>query len=235
MTEISTMKKRMSCYGLILFDMDGTLYFQRPLRLEMGARLASYYLLRPHRIKELLALKKYRQLRERVGGAFDPVSLYEEAGQGYHMTADRTEAVIQRWMYRMPYRILKKYRDDGLWALIRILQEEGIRTAVYSDYPARGKMEALEMEFPYCFCGEDPLIRSLKPDPKGILKIMEQFDVKKEDVLMVGDRLVKDGAAAAAAGVDYLILPSGRRKRRKMLKRIMLCGRVEKLCGTAVK
>ena len=48
----------------VVWDLDGTLYYQRDMRIKMALSLVSYYLIRPHRIKELLAVKQFRQIRE---------------------------------------------------------------------------------------------------------------------------------------------------------------------------
>ena len=57
------MTKPLLNYRAVIFDMDGTLYYQLPLRLRMGGKLAAYYLRHPLRYKELLAVKTFREIR----------------------------------------------------------------------------------------------------------------------------------------------------------------------------
>ena len=48
----------------VIFDVDGTLYHQRPVRIRMACRLAGFFLLHPLRIRELLGIRHFRKLRE---------------------------------------------------------------------------------------------------------------------------------------------------------------------------
>lgn len=211
------MRKRPEEYRLVIFDLDGTLYFQRPLRLAMAARLACFYLLHPWRMRELLVLRNYRRIRENAGvlEVDAEEKQYEEAGRSCGLSAAAARAVILHWMYEVPCRILKRFRDGEVRTLMERLQEQGVLTVVYSDYPVSEKLAALEMKVPLQFCAADPQIRCLKPDPRGILAILEQCGVAKQEVVMIGDRMEKDGEAAVRAGIDYCILSSRPSKRKK--------------------
>ena len=48
-----------------IFDVDGTLYSQKNVRIKMFFRLVRFYGLRMHRLKELHALYCFRKLREK--------------------------------------------------------------------------------------------------------------------------------------------------------------------------
>ncbi len=86
---------------LVIFDVDGTLYFQRPVRKEMALRLAGYYLTHPWRWKELLGIYYFRKLRETEAGR--TASLEEQirgAARRARMKQDeRLKRAIQRWMF----------------------------------------------------------------------------------------------------------------------------------------
>lgn len=58
------MQKKLTEYRTVIFDMDGTLYFQSPVRLCMAVSLGLYYMIHPYKIKELMVLKKFRKMRE---------------------------------------------------------------------------------------------------------------------------------------------------------------------------
>lgn len=214
------MRKKTDEYRLVIFDLDGTLYLKHPLRLAMAGKLLGFYLLRPGRIKELLSLKRYRDIREKADSLTeeDAARQYGEAGRPYGLDAAAVEAVIRYWMYRAPCKILKRFRDDGVAELISALQERGIMTAVYSDYPVSGKLKALEIDTPFQFCASDPQIQRMKPDPKGILAVLQRCGVKANEAVMIGDRMDKDGMAAINAGIDYCVLPPGPVKRKKAVK-----------------
>lgn len=216
------MRKKLEEYRLVIVDLDGTLYYQGPVRIVMAGRLMTYYLTHPGRIKELFALKKYREIRERAVSLEkqEAEAQYEEAGKELGLSGVYVKQVIQYWMYEVPGRILKYFRDDRLIEIIFKLQKKGILVAVYSDYPVTMKLEALELEGMPAFSSEHPNIRCLKPDPKGILSILEQMGIQKQDAVMIGDRREKDGEAAIRAGIDYLILSPHKLKRNKQMEMV---------------
>lgn len=54
--------------------------------------------------------------------------------------------------------------------------------------------------------GDD--VANPKPDPEGIFKIKEQFEVSLEEILYLGDSIV-DAKATMAAGVDFMAVLTG--------------------------
>lgn len=74
----SRMRKCFMDYTGVIFDVDGTLYYQWPLRLRMLKRMACYYLCHPLRWKEALAVKVFRQVREHWG---DPGKREKDHGE----------------------------------------------------------------------------------------------------------------------------------------------------------
>lgn len=214
------MKKKIDQYNLVIFDLDGTLYYQRPLQCMMALSLAGYYAFHLRRIKELFVVKKYRKIREVSAGTYteDVSEHYRQAGQSYGFSAKEAEIIIQRWMYTVPCRLLKYVRDNRLKVIIDQLQSRGITATVYSDYPVEEKLEALEMTFPRCFSSFDPVIQCLKPNPVGITNILKEMNTLPQDAVMIGDRMSKDGQAAISAGIDYCILSRNPLTRKKQLQ-----------------
>ena len=64
MKQSSMRKKSLYDYQVVIFDLDGTLYFQRPFRLRMIRFLAHRLLTQPSCIKDFMIIKKYRSVRE---------------------------------------------------------------------------------------------------------------------------------------------------------------------------
>ena len=64
MNQSSMRKKSLYDYQVVIFDLDGTLYFQRPFRLCMLRFLAGYLLTHPRCAKDFLIIKKYRCVRQ---------------------------------------------------------------------------------------------------------------------------------------------------------------------------
>lgn len=222
------MKKTLTDYQLILFDMDGTLYFQRPLQFHMGMKMAASCLSRQG-LKEIIIILKFRKLREhwqksaQTGNSIDiDHAQYSELAASCKVSVDEIERIVQKWIYKKPLDILCKYRDNKLITLIESLMPQKTQLAIYSDYPATDKRNALQLPPIPCFYGGQPEIGCMKPDPKGILTIMSHYNIQNpSDVLMIGDRESKDGRAASAAGTDCLILKRYKFLRNKQYRELL--------------
>ena len=51
-------------------------------------------------------------------------------------------------------------------------------------------------------------VQAEKPDPKGLLKVLEDLNLKKEEVLYIGDSIV-DAKTAENAGVKFAAVLTG--------------------------
>lgn len=217
--------KPLNTYRLILWDLDGTLYFQKEFRKKMALVLLQELCLKPHKWKELLVILKYRSLREHWEkedtGADLEQRQYEKTGEAFGMEAKKVEKIIHYWMHQKPLEYLYQYRDENAVKIIQRLQKEEKMVTVYSDYPTKEKLEALQIYVKESFSSLDKNINSMKPNPKGLNYIIQKYGVKKDEVLMIGDRMEKDGEAALAAGVDYWILDRDRRKRQEQYRDVI--------------
>ncbi|MDO4187701.1 MAG: HAD family hydrolase [Lachnospiraceae bacterium] len=202
-------------YDLYVFDVDGTLYFQNKLRFIMATRLLGYYISHINKIRDLLIIKDFRSLREK---AKDTDRLYELTAEKNKTSVGRVEEVIKKWIYENPIDAVAKSKDLELCKLTRELQSSGKKVAIWSDYEAKDKLEALSIECENVYTAEQERVGELKPSPKGLLLIMNDLEVTPDRTLMIGDRMVKDGEAAKAAGCDYLILSKSKNKRKKQLE-----------------
>ena len=81
----------------------------------------------------------------------------------------------------------------------------GKRVAVFSDYPDVEKVSALGLQAWPIVCATDDEVARLKPDPAGLLRILNQSGVHPNRALMIGDRFDRDGLAARRANVRALI------------------------------
>ncbi len=228
----------LSQYELIITDMDGTLYFQRPVQLLMGMRMAFAALFSKNGRKELSAVLAFRKEREALseesgfsgasseetslpGASSEETSLpgntsfenilYERTARKVGMSAEEAERAVKKWLYEKPVSTVGFFGDRKLIRILDRCRGNGITVVILSDYPASDKAEALGIStYPEYYSG-DPAIGVLKPDPAGILYAMSDNGVTdKEKVLVIGDRDSKDGAAARAAGTDFVILRKSR-------------------------
>lgn len=195
-------------YKLVIFDLDGTLYHQPKLRLLMLFELLLYYIFRPHKISELRILKVFR--REREKHAFSSNSnirknQYKWCAEKTGYSESKVKKIVETWMQQKALKHLKKCQFKNIPALMTKLNRTS-QVAVYSDYPAKTKLQAMKLDIEHSFCSEQDEIDALKPNPKGLFFIINYFNIDKEKVLFIGDRDELDGACARAAGIDYIII-----------------------------
>lgn len=215
--------KKIDEYKLVIWDLDGTLYFQKEFRIKMIMVLAGGLIFHPRHWKDAFVILKYRSLRDKWDAADTGADLekrqYMEAGKPFGMSGEQVEKIIVHWMMEEPLKHLKAYRDERVVKTIKILQEKGVQTVVYSDYPTKDKLRALGIQVSDSFSAMDDVIACMKPNPKGLEYIIKKYKIAKKDSIMIGDRMEKDGQAARAAGIDYLILERERKKREIQYKK----------------
>jgi len=192
---------------LVVFDVDGTLYDQRRLRLAMLRRLLAATW-RSRSLDTLLTLRTFRQVREALGDRpeADFMQLqYARTAARHGKTEGEVRALTHEWMERQPLPLLAGCRYPHLDALFSGLRGAGKRIAVFSDYPAVDKLAALSLQAAPVVCATDAHIARLKPDPFGLLDILRQTGVDARRALMIGDRFDRDAVAASRAGMRALI------------------------------
>ena len=138
------------------------------------------------------------------------------------------EKMVQVWIYKNPLSALRKSKDEEIGRLIDMLREKGIKVLIFSDYPIEEKLAALELQADGIYSASDERLMELKPSPKGLFLIMQDYGLEPEELFMIGDRHSRDGMAAVAAGVDYLILKKQPRKRRPIYEELFKEIRMQK-------
>jgi HAD superfamily hydrolase (TIGR01549 family) len=200
----------------VLFDLDGTLYRQAPLRRLMALELLTLPLGGPVRApRRFRALSAFRHAQEALrsrgasrGGGSLAAAQVAAAAQASGLPETEVAGLVQEWMQERPLKYLLRVRAAGLLALLDYLDVAGIRVGVLSDYPAEAKLQALGLagRFAPVLCTTDPEIGALKPHPRGFLRACEIWRLAPREVLMVGDRADADAAGAASAGMPCVIV-----------------------------
>lgn len=190
----------------LLVDLDGTLYHPWPVKAAMAAELAlaggaARHLIRRFRHEH----ETLRQtLREPVA---DPFRLQLEAtARATGRDLAEIQAVVDEWMFRRPLRWLRRWRREAVVAELHAFRDRGGRVAVVSDYPARVKLQALEVTAlvdAVVACGEPGGPGRLKPWPDGFLAAADRLGVEPTACVVLGDRPDADGLAARRAGMAY--------------------------------
>lgn len=195
-------------YRLVVFDVDGTLYRLGPVRRGMlkdilvtgGA---------PGRWTRFRILRRFRQLREELSHVqprdFDP-ALFGRLSAETGRPESELRPLVSQWMIQRPLSLLPDARVAGVRQVFETLRAHGVETAIWSDYPVPEKLTALGLTARHHVWAGDDDVCALKPDPTGLLLLMDRLKIAPEDTLMIGDRLTHDGAAATAAGTDFLLI-----------------------------
>lgn len=223
------LNKSFDSYDLYIFDLDGTLYFQKPFRIRMAVYLATYVLSHPMSVKDIFIIKKYREVREKWDEILNSNAIknidstmtmdeqqYEYVALSKNTTGDKVKAAVDFFMMKAPLKLLPDFADTVLRDEIEKLKKMGRKVVIYSDYPVADKLNALNISADEYYTSGDEKIGVMKPDKKGIEVILSDFNISNKNAVMIGDRYEKDGLAAIANDVDYVIL-SGKMRNRKQL------------------
>lgn len=226
MNRIKLRKPNILDYEVFIFDLDGTLYYQKPFRIKMLMVLIKYVILHPTAIKDLLVIKRYRQMREHWDEYEKEFMFAQELGldeRQYAAVAAKTgttpkgvKNAVRFFMHEMPLHVLLPYRCEVLKSLIGRLREKKKTIVIYSDYPVEAKLACLGITADACYTSGDPRIGCMKPDPKGLNVILGALGCDSADAVMIGDRYEKDGLAAQRNGVDYVIVDGSKKEREKL-------------------
>lgn len=190
---------------LVAFDVDGTLYSQRSLRVRMARDMAIDALAK-HDLSAIRVIRAYRSIRERLADEeivdFDHV-LTAEVAKSASTTPERVRAVASEWMEARPLRYLRACVYEGVPQLFEGLQRAGKKIGVFSDYPAKEKLAAMELPVDHVVSAGE--VGLLKPHAKGLQYLMNLAGTTARATLFIGDRADRDGLAGQRAGVRVLI------------------------------
>lgn len=193
----------------VIFDVDGTLYDQRPLRRRMARELLKYCVRKPFTgFRTIQVLKVFRAFREKL--PFLNVS--DLASTQYSLVAERLNVspelvrrIVAEWMIQRPLVHLKTFMYHGLDSFLFFLESKMISVGVFSDYPAESKLIALGLDFKVIVDAEDPEVDRLKPDPRGLEVCAQLLSQNPGNCLFIGDRDDRDGECARRINMPYLL------------------------------
>jgi FMN phosphatase YigB (HAD superfamily) len=117
-------------------------------------------------------------------------------------------SLVTEWIDRRPLPFLKTCMIRGAPILFDRIQKSGRLIGIFSDYPPAEKLAAMDLRADILVSASDPKVGILKPNPKGILHLMEIANVTADQTVFVGDRFERDATAARRCGVTALIRSS---------------------------
>ena len=190
--------------GGYIFDVDGTLYPQKKVRVNMALRLTKYYLIRPFKWKEVAAIYYFRKLRENEKYKSQPMEyLYKNISLRLGVPEKAIFETIHRWMFTEPLDLLKKYRYTEITDFIIKKYNEGTKIIIYSDYPALDKLKAMGIKYNSVYTSCDESIQEQKPSERAMKKILQDIKIPPEKIIYIGDRDEKDKKSAEIIGIKY--------------------------------
>lgn len=187
-----------------IFDIDGTLYSQKAMRMKMLKRLLFFYAVRPNRLKELFALKSFRELREMdewKQARFK--DLYREISKKTTLPVTKIERTIQYWMFQAPLDIINKCSYQDVVSYVNEQHRNGKKVIIYSDYPAIEKLNVIGIEYDLVFAFGVDGINEQKPSLQIMEKIVSESGLTADQLLYVGDRDDRDKASAELVNISY--------------------------------
>ena len=195
-------------YKCIIVDFDGTVYPLLPVQVCMGIWMVLYYLFHLLRINELFAVLLYRNLLHRLVGQSFPAStvesFYERISVEYALSKKEVEVVTKRWLERNPCVFIRFFQRTSFLKKLMRLQRDGKIIVLYSDNPLKIKKDCILLKADYYFDGFQKEILCMKPCANGLSYIMDTLGVKQNEVVVIGDKIKRDGLCAMNAGVDYI-------------------------------
>jgi FMN phosphatase YigB (HAD superfamily) len=202
----------------VLFDVDGTLYHQRPLRILMAGELAAGAWIRdaPWRVPRLWRmLSAFRRVREELrdlGRPAEPLARlqYTRAAERARVGVGDMQAAVEEWIYRRPLKYLPRVVRGGTAEVLSRLSARGFRIGAFSDYPVTAKLDAMGLRTPISLelDATSERVNAFKPHPRGLEVACEVWRLAPSDVLYVGDRAEIDARGAAVIGMPCAILGS---------------------------
>lgn len=202
----------------VLFDLDGTLYHQAPVRNRMALELLMLPLrsLSPRETRRVWShIKGYRKLHERMrdmGHAEQSLRALqvEETARQLGVDVEEVDATVSEWMIQKPLPFIARAMRSDLTGFLDYLDQRDLVLGVLSDYPVEEKLGAMGVRerFSLALCSTDTEINALKPNPRGLIHACARWGLEPDQVLYVGDRADVDAGAARAAGMPCAVLSS---------------------------
>ncbi|NLN62544.1 MAG: HAD family hydrolase [Myxococcales bacterium] len=187
----------------VIFDLDGTLYTLPALKLRIAFRLwrSLGFLRRLSTARNAVRSQNFDSPAALLGAFYDQLAL----ATGH--TAAEAEQWFQREFSGAFVQTLKAHARlrQGVPQMLHALRQNGVRTAVLSDYAwVKERLGAIGIDF----CLFDTIASTedfgaLKPSPVAFRQLATNWHLPAEQVLVVGDRLDMDRAAADTAGMPF--------------------------------
>lgn len=198
----------------LVFDVDGTLYRQKPVQRAMLKKLLLATISNPiEGVKTLKIISAFRQSQEHIREQNIQTedlarAQLQHAALKLGYAEDDVRRIVEKWMESAPLPVLAQFLQLGIREFLNEAKNRNIHLAVCSDYPALDKLKAMGLAgyFNTIISAQDREVGVFKPDPKGLLLALECMGVSADESLYIGDRADVDSAAAFKAGLNCVLV-----------------------------
>ena len=199
----------------LIFDLDGTLYRQGPVRRAMLWRLLQAGARRPVSTwRDWRLIHYYRKAQEHLRNCPEPLASRQLrlACDWSGQDPEQAAKVITHWMEDAPLEEVARYVRPGIADFLEVARSRGMRLGLVSDYPATRKLQAMGLGdyFSVVLTAQDARVGLFKPSPNGLKAALEDLGVEPGSAVYIGDRPSVDGETAHRAGVAGVILDQPR-------------------------
>jgi putative hydrolase of the HAD superfamily len=185
---------------LVSWDVDGTLYSARSMRLHLLQLLIRRVAAGEGR-RALHDFRLLKRFHARIEAARSEEGTLGESND----TVDQEEmrSIQHRW-YEPAIRLAGP--QPGLAPVLSHFREKNVRQVAWSDYECDYKIDALGLTgwFAATYAGER--LGVVKPNPGALERIASDFSTPIQSILHIGDRPETDARAAFLAGCPCMIL-----------------------------
>jgi len=192
----------------VVFDLDGTLYRQAPVRMRMARKLLQHAVSERKGWRDFRMLQHFRKNREALAEScpkYVRVEQYAATARAFGVGTDTVATVVHRWMEVAPLEMLRSARYRDIDIFFATLRARGIRIGVLSDYPVEAKLSSLGLQADAVCCSTEPDVDCLKPGTAGLKKLLDLLHIEPSECVLIGDRMERDGVCAQSLNVRFLL------------------------------
>ena len=190
----------------VVFDLDGTFY-------ELSFNVKLQFFLKNFRKWSLFQAHREIQSELRGQDFHGGKEFYDTYLAKIAKKTGKDVVSIEDWYFNrfedtFSQIIHKAGMREHLSELFDYLRENGVRTAVFTDYGfIEKRLDALGIDLQnFEMLVSSELEGVLKPSARPLKKISETMDIPATNILMVGDNYNTDGKSAELAGANYCII-----------------------------
>lgn len=206
---------------LLIFDVDGTLYYLQVLRLIAGLESVISFLLRKTTGKEIKIFLEYRKFRDSRRSSLERLSKIDlDFCELNGIKLEYLQNVIKKFTHDKILKYIKLCQRPYVVSLVQSQMDKGLSICFLSDYPIAEKLECLNIYVPQekCFSSADRSLDFLKPSAKGLMQLLENESYSREETILIGDSDELDLPIALQENIRFVKV--GRRRIRKLRKEL---------------